>query len=83
MQTVETPMIAFTIQEAETCLSELDAKVEESDESVFLTRLGRAVARIIPVRDAPPRDVSPDPDLAPIEIKGDLFGDDSSDWESA
>ena len=31
----------------------------------------------------PPRDVSPDPALAPIEIKGDLFGDDSADWESA
>lgn len=76
-------MIAFTIQEAESRLSELVTQVEESDESVFLTRLGRAVVRIIPVRDAPPRDVSPDPDLAPIEIKGNLFGDDSADWESA
>jgi prevent-host-death family protein len=76
-------MIAFTIQEAESRLSELIAQVEESDESVFLTRLGRTVARIIPVRDAPPRDVSPDPSLAPIEIKGNLFGDDSADWESA
>ncbi len=76
-------MIAFTIQEAESRLSELVAQVEESDESVFLTRLGRTVARIIPVRDAPPRDVSPDPSLAPIEIKGNLFGDDSADWESA
>lgn len=30
-----------------------------------------------------PRNVSPDSALAPVEIKGDLFGDDCSDWESA
>lgn len=30
-----------------------------------------------------PRNVFPDPALAPIEIKGALFGDDCSDWESA
>jgi antitoxin (DNA-binding transcriptional repressor) of toxin-antitoxin stability system len=75
-------MIAIPIPEAETQLSELVEKVERSGESVLLLRLGRAVARIVSVAPAV-RDVSPDPALAPVEIKGDLFGDDSADWESA
>ena len=82
MGALENIMIAVTIPEAETNLSDIVSRVETADETVFLMRLGRAVARIVPMPHSP-RDVSPDPALAPIEIKGDLFGDDSADWESA
>ena len=40
------------------------------------------MARIVPMHNVP-RDVSPDPHLGNIEIKGDLFADSSADWESA
>ena len=75
-------MIALTIPEAESKLDELVELVERSAEPVFLLRLGQIVARIVPMKGLP-RDVSPDPHLGNIEIKGDLFADSSTDWESA
>ena len=75
-------MIALTIPDAESKLDELVDRVEQSAEPVFLLRLGQIVARIVPMRGVP-RDVSPDPHLGKIEIKGDLFADSSADWESA
>ena len=75
-------MIALTIPEAESKLDELVNRVEQSAEPVFLLRLGQIVARIVPMRGAA-RDVSPDPHLGNIEIKGDLFADSSADWECA
>lgn len=82
MGTLENDMIAVAIPEAETKLSEIVSRVETADETVFLLRLGRAVARIVPMPRSP-RDASPDPALAPLDIKGDLFSDNSADWESA
>ncbi len=75
-------MLAITIPEAEARLSDLVKQVESSAESVFLLRFGQIVARIAPV-EKPMRDVSPDPVLGKLEIKGDLFTDRSSDWECA
>ena len=75
-------MLAITIPEAETRLSDLVEQVESSAESVFLLRFGQVVARIVPM-EKPMRDVSPDPVLGKLEIKGDLFADRSGDWECA
>lgn len=75
-------MVAFTIPEAEANLDEIVTRDERSAEPVFLIRLGQAVARSVPMHNVP-RDVSPDPHLGNIEIKGDLFADSSADWESA
>ena len=75
-------MLAFSIPEAEAHLADLVEHVKTSAEPVFLLRFGQVVARITPV-EPPVRDVSPDPILGKVEIKGDLFADHSSDWECA
>ena len=75
-------MLAVSIPEAEARLSDLVERVESSAEPVFLLRFGQIVARIEPMAGHI-RDVSPDPVLGQIEIKGDLFADHSADWECA
>ena len=75
-------MIAIPIPEAETKLADLVMQVERFDVPVYLLRSGHAVARIVSVRDVD-RDISPDPVLGKIEIRGNLFDDSSSDWENA
>ena len=73
-------MTQISTHEAKARFSELLASVERSGEPVINFRYGHPVARLMPVER--PRRLDPDPLLSRIEIKGDLFADDSDDWEA-
>ena len=73
-------MTQISTHEAKARFSELLASVERSGEPVIIFRYGHPVARLMPVES--PRRLDPDPLLSRIEIKGDLFADDSDDWEA-
>ena len=73
-------MTQISTHEAKARFSELLASVERSGEPVIIFRYGHPVARLMPVEH--PRRLDPDPLLSRIEIKGDLFADDSDDWEA-
>ena len=73
-------MTQISTHEAKARFSELLASVERSGEPVIIFRYGHPVARLMPVER--PRRLDTDPLLSRIEIKGDLFADDSDDWEA-
>ena len=73
-------MTQISTHDATARFSELLASVEQSGEPVLIFRYGRPVARLMPV--AKPSRFDPDPVLSRVKIKGDLFGDDSADWEA-
>lgn len=73
-------MTQISTHEAKAKFSELLATVEQSGEPVLIFRYGHPVAKLMPVDK--PRRLEPDPVLSRVEIKGDLFGDDSADWEA-
>ena len=73
-------MTQISTHEAKIRFSELLASVEQSGESVLIFRYGHPIARLMPVDK--PRRLDCDPVLSRVEIKGDLFGDDSACWES-
>ena len=73
-------MTQISTHEAKARFSELLASVERSGEPVLIFRYGHPVARLMPVER--PRRLDPDPLLSRIEIKGDLFADDSDEWEA-
>ena len=73
-------MTQISTHEAKAKFSELLASVEQSGEPVLIFRYGRPIAKLMPVDK--PRRLEPDPVLSQVEIKGDLFGDDSADWEA-
>lgn len=64
----------------ETSLSKVLDFVSGGQGAVTVRRNGVPVARISPIRIY--RTTEPDPDLY-CEVKGDLFEDESSDWEDA
>lgn len=73
-------MTQVSTHEAKAHFSELLATVEQSGEPVLIFRYGHPIARLMPVEK--PRRLDRDPVLSRVEIKGDLFGDDSADWEA-
>ena len=73
-------MTQISTHEAKARFSELLAAVEQSGEPVLIFRYGHPIARLMPVEK--PRRLDRDPVLSRVEIKGDLFGDDSADWEA-
>ena len=76
MQTV------MSVHDAKTRFSSILSDIEDGVESVTIVRYGHPVAQIVPLRKAN-RDFAPIPQLAgKIDVKSDLFGDDSGDWEA-
>lgn len=73
-------MTQISTHEAKAHFSELLSSVEQSGEPVLIFRYGHPVARLMPVEK--PRRLDRDPVLSRVEIKGNLFGDDSADWEA-
>ncbi len=72
----------MSVHEAKTHFSSILADVENNFEPVTIVRYGRPVAQLVPLRKKK-RDFAPIPQLAgKIEVKCDLFGDDSGDWEA-
>ena len=72
----------LSVHEAKTHFSSILAEVENNMESVTIVRYGRPVAQLVPLRKNK-RNFAPIPQLAgKIEVKCNLFGDDSGDWET-
>ena len=72
----------LSVHEAKTHFSSILAEVENNMESVTIVRYGRPVAQLVPLRKNK-RNFAPIPQIAgKIDVKCDLFGDDSGDWEA-
>lgn len=65
-------MIAVNTHEAKSRLSGLIADVEQRGEVVWICRSGKPVARLVAIDRTPCDPFKVNPDLKPLEIKGDL-----------
>lgn len=74
-------MDTVTIHEAKAKLSGLITQVEKSGRKIILSRYGKPVAQISPIR--PRKRTRIDPKLSKIRIKGDLTADTLDDWDHA
>ncbi len=71
----------LSVHEAKTHFSSILAEVENNMESVTIVRYGRPVAQLVPLRKNK-RNFAPIPQIAgKIDVKCDLFGDDSGDLQ--
>ena len=73
-------MTQVSIHEAKAKFSELLSTVARSGEPIMIFRYGVPIARLNPVPK--PNRLETDPVLSRVEIKGDLFEDESDDWEA-
>jgi len=73
-------MTQISTHEAKAHFSELLSSVEQSGEPVLIFRYGHPVTSLMPFQK--PRRLHRHPVLSRVEIKGNLFGDDSADWEA-
>ncbi len=72
----------ISVHEAKANFSGMLAEVESRLATFTILKYGRPVARVVPVEAA--RKIRPLPGYGTkIEIKGDLFADDSALWENA
>jgi prevent-host-death family protein len=73
---------AVNVNEAKTNFSAILAEVESRKATYTVMRYGHPVARIVPIERL--RKIRPLPGYGgKIEIKADLFSDDSALWENA
>ncbi len=70
----------MNVNTAKSNFSSLLSFVSNDRMVVTIVRYGRPIAQIVPFRRK--RNLDKDPMLSKIQIKGDLFDDDSSDWEA-
>ncbi len=70
----------MNVDTAKSNFSSLLSFVSNDRMVVTIVRYGRPIAQIVPFRRK--RNLDKDPMLSKIQIKGDLFDDDSSDWEA-
>ncbi|MGI6099429.1 MAG: type II toxin-antitoxin system prevent-host-death family antitoxin [Lentisphaerae bacterium] len=73
-------MKTVSIHEAKARLSSLIAWVESSNEQVVISRYGRAVARIAPIRRG--KRTAPDSLLSQVKIHEDLTSPTGEEWEN-
>ena len=73
-------MTTVSIHEAKTRLSALVAEVERLGEKVTISRYGRPVAELVPVRRGPRTLV--DPELSKVKINADLTEPTEGEWEN-
>ena len=72
----------LNVNEAKANFSGMLAEVESNLTSFTILRYGRPIARVVPI--ARERKIRPLPGYgARIQVKGDLFADDSDLWENA
>lgn len=73
---------AVNVNEAKTNFSAILAEVESRMATYTVMRYGHPVARIVPIERS--RKIRPLPGYGgKIEVKGNLFADDSALWENA
>lgn len=70
----------LNISEAKSSFSELLSFVNNDRAVVTIMRYGHPIAQIVPCPRK--RNLAKDPFLSQVKINGDLFEDDSSDWEA-
>lgn len=70
----------MNVNEAKSNFSSLLASVFKDRTVVTIVRYGHPIAQIVPC--AKKRRLDKDPLLSQIQIKGDLFEDESADWEA-
>ena len=70
----------MNVNEAKAHFSGLISEVENNLVSFTIMRYGHPIAQIVPC--AKKRRLDKDPMLSQIQIKGDLFEDESADWEA-
>ncbi len=70
----------MTVNEAKSNFSGLLSFVHNDGSTVTILRYGHPIAQIVPFRKK--RRLDKDPLLSRVEIKGDLFEDESSEWEA-
>ena len=73
-------MTQVCAHEAKAKFSELLSTVARSREPIVIFRYGIPIAQLNPVPK--PNRLETDPILSQVEIKGDLFDDESDDWEA-
>jgi prevent-host-death family protein len=72
----------LNVHEAKANFSGVLAEVENSLAVITIMRYGRPIAKIVPI--TPRRNMAPLPGFAgKVKMRGDWFGDDSSEWENA
>ena len=72
----------MNMNEAKANFSGLLSFVRKDRATVTIVRYGHPIAQIVPCRRRRMRRVDADPVLSQVQIKGNLFEDDSSDWEA-
>ena len=70
----------MNINEAKSNFSSLLSFVSKDRTAVTILRYGHPIAQIVPCSKK--RRLDKDPLLSRIQIKGDLFEDESADWEA-
>ena len=70
----------MNVNEAKANFSGLLSSVRKDRAIVTIVRYGHPIAQIVPCRRK--RRMDTDPLLSKIQIKGNLFEDDSADWEA-
>lgn len=71
-----------SVHEAKANFSGILSEVEDKLTIITIMRYGRPVAKIVPI--APKRNMLPLPGfVGKVKMRGDWFGDNSSDWENA
>lgn len=70
----------MNVNEAKANFSGLLSFVSKDGAIVTIMRYGHPIAQIVPFRKR--RDLSKDPFLSKVTVSGDLFDDDSADWEA-
>jgi len=74
-------MESISLHEAKAKLSGLVSKVEHSGKRMVLTRYGKPVAQILPMKSRKRTRVNAS--LSAIRIKGDVTGPTQEEWEDA